>query len=242
MGFTFPLWGVGPPKTIPALLQPPKPISSLPKPIPSVSQTHPFFPAAPQTHPSLLQPPKPIPFIPQTHPSSPQSHPFSPAGPEVAPSSQDRAAAGESVTEAELRRLPEFNPPSFMPFGNVGTPLSVFLELIRACRLPPLVIKKLQLDFPRTGSSRRYGNVPFQYQNTETVAEQERVYTAAGDEITEGEEPVTQPAQPEEDEEEQGKEEEESHSDDVSGIFQHHPSSAVGAEGNSHSQSSCLIS
>ncbi|NXR23748.1 GPTC3 protein, partial [Cinclus mexicanus] len=131
-----------------------------------------------------------------------------------APSSQDRAAAGGSVTEAELRRLPEFNPPSFMPFGNVGTPLSVFLELIRACRLPPRVIKKLQLDFPRTGSSRRYGNVPFQYQNTETVAEEERVYTAAGDEIMEGEEPVTQPAQPEEDEEGQEKEEEESNSDD----------------------------
>ncbi|NWU20380.1 GPTC3 protein, partial [Dyaphorophyia castanea] len=137
-------------------------------------------------------------------------------GPEASPSSEDRAAAGESVTEAELRRLPEFNPPSFMPFGNVGTPLSVFLELIRACRLPPRVIKKLQLDFPKTGSSRRYGNVPFEYQNTETVAEEERVYTAAGDEITEGEEPagVTHPARPAEDEEGQEKEEEESHSDD----------------------------
>ncbi|NXK66511.1 GPTC3 protein, partial [Sylvietta virens] len=137
-------------------------------------------------------------------------------GPEAAPSSEDRAAAGESVTEAELKRLPEFNPPAFMPFGNVGTPLGVFLELIRACRLPPRVIKKLQLDFPKTGSSRRYGNVPFQYHNTETVAEEERVYTAAGDEITEGEEPtgVTQPARPEEDEEGQDKEEEESNSDD----------------------------
>ncbi|NXI79037.1 GPTC3 protein, partial [Rhipidura dahli] len=137
-------------------------------------------------------------------------------GPEVSPSSEDRAAAGDSVTEAELKRLPEFNPPSFMPFGNVGTPLSVFLELIRACRLPPRVIKKLQLDFPKTGSSRRYGNVPFEYQNTETVAEQERVYTAAGDEITEGEEPVTHPARPEEDEEgpEEEEEEEESHSGD----------------------------
>ncbi|NWV23287.1 GPTC3 protein, partial [Origma solitaria] len=144
---------------------------------------------------------------------------LSPAGPEVSPSSEDRAAAGESVTEAELKRLPEFNPPSFMPFGNVGTPLSVFLELIRACRLPPRIIKKLQLDFPKTGSSRRYGNVPFEYQDTETVAEEGRVYTAAGDEITEGEEPVppagvTQPAQPEEDEEGQEKEKEESHSDD----------------------------
>ncbi|NXD94907.1 GPTC3 protein, partial [Chaetorhynchus papuensis] len=134
--------------------------------------------------------------------------------PEASPSSEDRAAAGDSVTEAELKRLPEFNPPSFMPFGNVGTPLSVFLELIRACRLPPRVIKKLQLDFPKTGSSRRYGNVPFEYQNTETVAEEERVYTAAGDEITEGEEPVTHPARPEEDEEGPEEEEEESHSGD----------------------------
>ncbi|NWH93865.1 GPTC3 protein, partial [Aegithalos caudatus] len=137
-------------------------------------------------------------------------------GPEASPSSEDRAAAGGSVSEAELKRLPEFNPPSFMPFGNVGTPLSVFLELIRACRLPPRVIKKLQLDFPKTGSSRRYGNVPFEYQNTETVAEEERVYTAAGDEIMEGEEPagVTQPARPQEGEEEQEKEEEESNSGD----------------------------
>ncbi|NWT20609.1 GPTC3 protein, partial [Vireo altiloquus] len=134
--------------------------------------------------------------------------------PEASPSSEDRAPAGQSVTEAELKRLPEFNPPSFMPFGNVGTPLSVFLQLIRACRLPPRVIGKLQLDFPRTGSSRRYGNVPFEYQGTETVAEEERVYTAAGDEITEGEEPVTQPGRPEEDEEGQEKEEEESHSGD----------------------------
>ncbi|NXM78268.1 GPTC3 protein, partial [Serilophus lunatus] len=138
-------------------------------------------------------------------------------GSETSASSQDKAAAGESVTEAELKRLPEFNPPSFMPFGNVGTPLRVFLELIRACRLPPRVIKKLQLDFPKTGSSRRYGNVPFEYQDTETVVE-ERVYTAAGDEITEGEGPestprVTHPARPEEEEEEH-KEEEESHSDD----------------------------
>uniref|UniRef100_A0A8C6Z5B2 G-patch domain containing 3 n=1 Tax=Nothoprocta perdicaria TaxID=30464 RepID=A0A8C6Z5B2_NOTPE len=76
-----------------------------------------------------------------------------------------------------------------MPHGNVGTPLKVFLELIRACRLPPRIIKKLQLDFPKTGSSRRYGNVPFEYQDTETVTG-EGVYTAAGDEIPEDEEPV----------------------------------------------------
>ncbi|NXN95768.1 GPTC3 protein, partial [Rhinopomastus cyanomelas] len=141
-------------------------------------------------------------------------------GTETLPCSGDETAAAESVTEGNLKRLPEFNPPSFMPYGNVGTPLKVFLELIRTCRLPPQVIKKLQLDFPKTGSSRRYGNVPFEYQHTETVIEEERVYTATGDEITEEEEPVarpevTQPAGAEEDEEGQDKEEEEeSHSDD----------------------------
>ncbi|KFW11156.1 G patch domain-containing protein 3, partial [Eurypyga helias] len=140
-------------------------------------------------------------------------------GTETFPSSGDETAAGESVAEGDLKRLPEFNPPSFMPYGNVGTPLKVFLELIRACRLPPWIIKKLQLDFPKTGSSRRYGNVPFEYQDTETVREEERVYTAAGDEITEEEEPVarsevTHAASAEEDKEGQEKEEEESHSDD----------------------------
>lgn len=148
---------------------------------------------------------------------------FSLPAAEASPSGADARAAGEAVAEADLRRLPEFNPPSCMPFGNVGTPLSVFLELIRACRLPPLVIKKLQLDFPKTGSSRRYGNVPFEYQDTETVIEEERVYTAAGDEITEDEGPVarseaTDPASTEEDEG-QEKEGEESHSDDVSRFF-----------------------
>ncbi|XP_068015160.1 G patch domain-containing protein 3 isoform X2 [Melanerpes formicivorus] len=141
------------------------------------------------------------------------------AGTEAASSSEEQTAAGESVTEAELKRLPELNPPSFMPYGNVGTPLRVFLELIRACRLPPGIIRKLQLQFPRTGSSRRYGNVPFEYQGSEVAAEEERVYTAAGDEITEGEGPVaraelTHPASAEEDEEGQEEEEEESRSDD----------------------------
>ncbi|OXB70994.1 UNVERIFIED_CONTAM: hypothetical protein H355_012546, partial [Colinus virginianus] len=137
---------------------------------------------------------------------------------ETFPSGADARAEGEAIAEADLKRLPEFNPPSFMPFGNVGTPLKVFLELIRACRLPPRIIKKLQLDFPKTGSSRRYGNVPFEYQNTERVIEEERVYTATGDEITEDEGPVarsevTDPASAEEDEVGQ-EEEEESHSDD----------------------------
>ncbi|XP_030320252.1 G patch domain-containing protein 3 [Calypte anna] len=138
-------------------------------------------------------------------------------GPETFPYSGDKVTSSDLV--ADFKGLPEFNPPSFMPYGNVGTPLKTFLELIRACRLPPWIIKKLQLDFPKTGSSRRYGNVPFEYQDTETVTEEEeRVYTATGDEITAAEgavaaaAQVTHPAGAEQDEEEQ--EEEEWHSED----------------------------
>ncbi|XP_039595676.1 G patch domain-containing protein 3 [Polypterus senegalus] len=88
-------------------------------------------------------------------------------------------------TESDLKRLPELNPPALMPNGNVGTPSKVFLELIQACRLPPSIIKKLGLKFHKTGSNRRYGNVPFEYQNTETVELEETVYTASGVEISE---------------------------------------------------------
>ncbi|KAH0631180.1 hypothetical protein JD844_005377 [Phrynosoma platyrhinos] len=95
--------------------------------------------------------------------------------------------SSETFTQADLKHLPELNPPAFMPHGNVGTPLRVFLDLIRACRMPSSVIRKLQLQFPKSGSSRRYGKVPFIYEETETVLEEERVYTATGEEITEGE-------------------------------------------------------
>ncbi|MFT7800443.1 G patch domain-containing protein 3 [Arapaima gigas] len=94
-------------------------------------------------------------------------------------------AVTENFTEADLRSLPEMNPPALMPAGNVGTPVTVFLQLIQACRLPPRLIRKLGLTFPKTGSRRRYGNVPFQYQDTCTIRpEEESVYTAGGVEIS----------------------------------------------------------
>ncbi|MEQ2248780.1 G patch domain-containing protein 3 [Ilyodon furcidens] len=72
-----------------------------------------------------------------------------------------------------------------MQNGNVGTPIKVFLQLIQSCRLPPRLIRKLGLTFPKTGSSRRYGNVPFQYHNTCILpATEETVLTAAGHEIS----------------------------------------------------------
>ncbi|XP_020391817.2 G patch domain-containing protein 3 [Rhincodon typus] len=96
---------------------------------------------------------------------------------------RSRRALSETFTPEDLSRLPELNPPMLMPNGNVGTPLRVFLELIQACRLPPRIITKLDLKFPKTTSNRRYGNVPFQYQDTASSLCTEAVYTAVEGEI-----------------------------------------------------------
>ncbi|KAG8451269.1 hypothetical protein GDO86_003482 [Hymenochirus boettgeri] len=86
------------------------------------------------------------------------------------------------VTATELQKMPEMNPPAMMPQGNVGTPLAVFLQLIRSCSLPPKIITKLGLRFPSNG--RRYSRVPFSYSGTKTL-KTEGVYTASGQELTE---------------------------------------------------------
>ncbi|XP_016322376.1 G patch domain-containing protein 3 [Sinocyclocheilus anshuiensis] len=94
-------------------------------------------------------------------------------------------AQSEHFTLSDLKGLPELNPPSLMPAGNVGTPVCVFLELIQSCRLPPRLIRKLGLTFPKTGSSHRYGNVPYLYHNTALVSRaEESVFTAGGVEIS----------------------------------------------------------
>ena len=54
-----------------------------------------------------------------------------------------------------------------MPNGNVGTPLSVFRELIRTCKLPSHVIKKLDLNFSVGKSKKKYRNVPLDYKTLE---------------------------------------------------------------------------
>lgn len=92
-----------------------------------------------------------------------------------------RVSLTECFTEADLKSLSELNPPALMQNGNVGTPVKVFLQLIQSCRLPPRLIRKLGLTFPKTSSNRRYGNVPFQYKNTRILpATEETVFTAAG--------------------------------------------------------------
>lgn len=137
-----------------------------------------------------------------------------------------RVALSERFTEADLRGLPELNPPALMQHGNVGTPLKVFLQLIQSCRLPPRLIRKLGLTFPKTSSNRRYGNVPFHYNNTCTLpATEETVLTAAGHEITgpgawsapsSRWSQATEHVQATDDEENQEEEERQSDADDVS--------------------------
>ncbi|XP_076369388.1 G patch domain-containing protein 3-like [Tachypleus tridentatus] len=70
---------------------------------------------------------------------------------------------GECCNVTDLHKLKEFHPPPVMPHGNVGTPTRIFLELIRNCKLPPSIITKLGLEFPKTRCKRLYGSVPFEY-------------------------------------------------------------------------------
>lgn len=67
----------------------------------------------------------------------------------------------------DLNELKELHPPPLMPNGNVGTPLLVFMELIRTCKLPPHVIKKLDLNFAAGQSKKKYSNVPLDYKSLE---------------------------------------------------------------------------
>ncbi|KAK3582949.1 hypothetical protein CHS0354_019955 [Potamilus streckersoni] len=92
----------------------------------------------------------------------------------------------EEFTEEDLLELPELHPPDIMPNGNVGTPTMVFLEFIRQCRLPPAVIKKLGLIFPKTRTNKKYGSVPFSYGGEVVHGHEEgdiTVLSASGQEI-----------------------------------------------------------
>ncbi|VDM20846.1 unnamed protein product [Hydatigera taeniaeformis] len=66
-----------------------------------------------------------------------------------------------------LKKLCEFSPPSWMPQGNVGTPISHFISLIRSCRLGSDIIRGLKLDFSCLRSNRKYGTVPYVYPDNE---------------------------------------------------------------------------
>ncbi|GFS71919.1 g patch domain-containing protein 3 [Nephila pilipes] len=69
----------------------------------------------------------------------------------------------EEFSAQDVESLIEMHPPTFMPNGNVGTKTSHFLNEIRSCRMPPSLISKLGLQFPRSRSRRIYGSVAFDY-------------------------------------------------------------------------------
>ena len=67
---------------------------------------------------------------------------------------------------SDIFTLPELNPPKLMPQGNVGTPVAVFMQLIRTCRLPSHVIRKLKLEFPSGKRRSKYSAVPMDYMSS----------------------------------------------------------------------------
>ena len=71
------------------------------------------------------------------------------------------------ITQQRLDTFFELKPPGLMPQGNVGTPTKHFLNLINTCQLPSKLISKLGLCFPKS-TSRKYGNVFFDYGNPQT--------------------------------------------------------------------------
>ena len=77
---------------------------------------------------------------------------------------------GDQLKMNDLPSLPELNPPDVMPQGNVGTPLTTFMDLIRTCKFPSHLIKKLQLKFPNSRSGKKYGAVPFEYENQQAFS------------------------------------------------------------------------
>lgn len=76
----------------------------------------------------------------------------------------------------DINSIPELNPPNMMPQGNVGTPLTTFMDLIRACKFPSHLIKKLKLKFPNSRSAKKYGAVPFEYEYQQSFNKQDHVF------------------------------------------------------------------
>ena len=72
----------------------------------------------------------------------------------------------EFFTQEDLKSLAELKPPPLMPQGNVGTPTMYFMDQIQKCKLPPSIIRKLGLVFPKQRSNRIYSSVAFDYGGT----------------------------------------------------------------------------
>lgn len=75
------------------------------------------------------------------------------------------------LARSDLATMPELRPPPLMPQGNVGTPTEFFLRAIKECRMPPKLISKLKLEFPRSRRRRAMGAVAFDYDTLKTGRE-----------------------------------------------------------------------
>lgn len=84
----------------------------------------------------------------------------------------------QQLKMADISSLPELNPPHVMPQGNVGTPLTTFMDLIRTCKFPSHLIKKLQLKFPNSRSGKKYGAVPFEYESQQPFNKDNQLFLA----------------------------------------------------------------
>jgi len=71
------------------------------------------------------------------------------------------AAAERKMNLAELRLLPELNPPEAMPRGNVGTPRDELLALM--ANLPTSALKRLGNPFGKPKRSDNYSEVSYRY-------------------------------------------------------------------------------
>lgn len=76
----------------------------------------------------------------------------------------DKHLDNQEVYIEDLYSSIELNPPKYiMPNGNVGTTTKYFHGLIKKCKMPPSLIKSLDLEFPTTRKLKAYSNVPMDY-------------------------------------------------------------------------------
>ena len=63
----------------------------------------------------------------------------------------------------ELKLIQEMRPSKLLKNGNVGTPLSHFIQMIKECSLPPSLLPKLGIHLQNLSMKRKHTNIPWNY-------------------------------------------------------------------------------
>ncbi|XP_067933820.1 G patch domain-containing protein 3-like [Watersipora subatra] len=92
----------------------------------------------------------------------------------------DKKAGNLYMAFDDIMEFKEMQPPDVMPQGNVGTSSKIFLEYINSCRLPPLVIRKLNLKFKKEGG-KYYTSVPYDYSGKQVSQSQPSAVPASAE-------------------------------------------------------------